>query len=175
MIIALSGPPGAGKGTLAKMLAEHLALPHYDFGLMFRAIAFSNFQTQFIKVEKGRIFLNGLDITETIKTEEVGLLAAKAAHSLKDHAISLVKHADFICDGRTCGTEIYPNADFKFYITADQSVRLERRSKDGGNKEIMLKREKIDNPRLTVPANAIVIDTTGKTKEQSLEEIISNL
>lgn len=105
MIIALGGPAGAGKGTLAKMLAKHLGLPHYDFGLMFRAIAFSNFQVQSLKIENEKILFNDYDITEVLKTEEVGLLAAKMAHLLKDYAISLVRHKDFVYDGRTCGIE----------------------------------------------------------------------
>ncbi|MBI3337111.1 MAG: (d)CMP kinase [Candidatus Staskawiczbacteria bacterium] len=175
MIIALSGPAASGKGTLARMLASHLNLPHYDFGLMFRAIAYSNFQIHFIEVKNGKIFFKGCDLTEAIKTEEVGLLATRMAHRLKDLEISLIRHTDFICDGRTCGTEIYPDADFKFYITANKKERFDRRSKDDGDKEIMSQREILDESRLMIPANAIVIDTSGKTKKESLREILSSL
>lgn len=173
MIITLNGPAGAGKGTLARMLANHLGLPHYDFGLLFRAIAHVNLQIQHIQMENGRILFEGLDLTDILRTEEVGLHAAKMTCNLKKLAISLVMHADFICDGRTCGTEIFPDADHKFYITASKEERFNRRFQTGGNREIMLQREMIDEARLVIPVNAIVIDTTGKSKEESFKEVLS--
>lgn len=175
MIIAFSGPAASGKGTLAQMTADYFGLPHYDFGLMFRAIAFSDFQIQFLKIENGKVFFKNADITEALKTEEIGLLTAKVARFLKDCALSFVKHQNFVCDGRTCGTEICPDADFKFYITASQTERFQRRLKSGGSKETMLEREKLDAEKLKIPSNAIIIDTTGKTKEQSFAEILSCL
>lgn len=175
MIIAFSGPAASGKGTLARMTADYFGLPHYDFGLMFRAIAFSDFQIQFLKIENGKVFFKNADITETLKTEEIGLLTARVARFLKDYALSFVKHLSFVCDGRTCGTEIYPNADFKFYITACQTERFRRRLRGGDSEKNMLAREKLDEEKLKIPANAIIINTTGKTKEQSFAEILSHL
>lgn len=175
MIIAFSGPAASGKGTLAKMTADYLGLPHYDFGLIFRAIAFSGFQIQFLKIGNEKAFFKGADVTEILKTEAVGLLSARVIRvcSLKDCALSFVKHESFVCDGRTCGTEIYPDADLKFFITADQTERFQRRLKNGDDKEIMSAREKLDAEKLKIPVNAIIIDTTGKTKEQSFAKILS--
>ena len=172
MIIELSGPAGSGKGTLSKMLSLHLGLPYYDFGLLFRAIAYANLQVQHLQLVNSRILFKGTDLTEIIQREEIGLIAARIARDLKDLAISFVKHSDFICDGRTCGTEIYPNADYKFYITAEEKERFHRRRIDNGNIEIMLQREMLDKPRLIIPNNAIIIDTTAKIKEESLVEIL---
>lgn len=70
---------------------------------------------------------------------------------------------------------IYPYADYKFHITASLEERLERRLRQGGNIEAMLQRESIDEVRLKIPDDAIIIDTTGKTKEESFHEIISCL
>ncbi len=175
MIIALSGPAGSGKGTLARMLAKYLGLPHYDIGLLFRAIAYANFKIHHLKVKDGRIFFCDIDITDILKTEECGLCAAKSAFLLKDLVLLFVSDASFICDGRTCGSEIFPNANYKFYITANQKDRFDRRLKDGGNLEIMSQREILDQSRLVIPADAIIIDTTGKNQDESLQEMILHL
>lgn len=174
MIIALSGPAASGKGTLAKMLAKHFSLPHYDLGLIFRAIAYTN-TTNYnrLKLVDGKIIFRGSDITDKLLSEQVGLAAAKTADTLKEKVLSFVKHKSFVCDGRTAGTEIYPNADYKFYITADINERIKRRSKTGGNVELMIEREQLDAKRLKIPDDAVIIDTTGKSKEYSLKEILS--
>ena len=169
MIITLSGPAGAGKGTLAKMLADFLGLPHYDFGLIFRAIVAMQFQFTLLEVSNGRILFKGQDITDSLRTEEAGLKATRSYTKLASLAILLVRHANFVCDGRTCGTEIYPDADFKFYITASQEERMKRR----GNNLVLLERDRLDARKDIVPGDAIVINTTGKSKEQCLEEMLN--
>ncbi len=173
MIITIAGPAASGKGTLAKMFADALSLPHYDFGLLFRALAYANLEIQHLNVQDGRIIFSDKDITDQLRTEEIGLLAANMASQLKDLAMSLVRHVNFVCDGRTCGSEIYPNADFKFYITASAQDRINRRSLQHGNKQAFLLREKIDQERLVLPKDAVVVDTTGKSISECLEEMIS--
>ena len=191
MIIAISGPAASGKGTLARMLAKELNLPHYDFGLMFRAIAFLSPRFSFdhllkfakygwIRVEGwGGIWFeynNGpVSLFEDLKTERVGLLAADVASRNLSMMIeisqAMVKHESFVCDGRTCGNEIYPDADYKFYITAEEAERLNRRI--GDNLIERKSREELDRVRLKIPYRAIIIDTTGKTKEESFQELLS--
>jgi cytidylate kinase len=193
VIIAISGPSASGKGTLARMLAEHLNLPHYDFGLMFRTIAFlsSRFSLEhifkfakygWIRVEGwGEIWFkynNGpVSLFKDLKTERVGLIAADIASRNLSVMIAIsqtmVRHIDFVCDGRTCGSEIYPDAEYKFYIAAGEVERLNRRF--GDNKIERKKREELDKTRLKIPNGAIVIDTTGKTKEESFRELLSFL
>ncbi len=190
MIIAISGPAASGKGTLARMLAKELGLPHYDFGLMFRAVAllisrfgiervFELAQSRRLRVDEENIFLRWVVLTTVLKTEEVGLLAAIAANSnlvqIIKIAQTMVVHDSFVCDGRTCGTEIYQYAEYKFYITADEAERFSRRLKDGGSVNVLSEREKLDNVRLRIPDSAIIINTTGKTKEESLQELLSFL
>ncbi len=175
MKIAIAGAAASGKGTLARMLALELKLPHYDFGLLFRAIVFTDFETNFIRVENGKILFKGQDITESLKTEEVGLLAAKSAHILKHLAQSLVRHVSFICDGRTCGTEIYPDAEHKFFLHADFDERQRRRGQQGGNLDFFKEREVIDEVKLRMADGAVVINTTGKTKAECLDLMLRKI
>jgi cytidylate kinase len=189
VIITLSGPAASGKGTLAKMLAKELNLPHYDFGLIFRAIAFLNtrftlekiqnsIERGYLRLENEKIFFRWLDLTEFLKTEEVGLMAARLANGnftlLAAMAKMMVGHESFICDGRNVD-EIYPEADFKFYIQADVKERIARRLKEAGDIQSFRNREKIDTERLIgfIASNKIVIDTTGKTPDESLHELLS--
>lgn len=182
MIIAISGAAASGKGTLARLLAVELNLPHYDFGLMFRAIAYCEFSLEseldkFLAVRYGKIFFSGGDITDILRYEEVGLLAAKRSGEdsaqMARLATSLVKHTDFVCDGRTCGTEIYPNADYRFYLQADLATRSQRRQNDGGNSKVFAEREELDRLRLRMADGSIVIDTTGRNKEDCLKQMLS--
>lgn len=190
MIIAISGPAASGKGTLSRMLSKELNLPHYDFGLMFRAIAVLNsrFNFQYVlrlaqnhcfKVKGEEIWLRWINLTETLKSEEVGLLAARMAKSDLFWAIriaqAMVEHEDFICDGRTCGSEIYTAAGYKFYIVAEKFERFSRRLGDGGSADILAERDEIDNSRLKIPNGAVIINTTGKSKEESFQEVLSFL
>lgn len=188
IIIAISGPAASGKGTLARMLAKKLDLPHYDFGLMFRAISFLSSHYGIdqllrfaikhqLKIKNEQIWFLGSNLTSTIKSEKVGLVAAQMActdlSSMIQIAQAMVKHNNFVCDGRTCGSEIYPDAEYKFYITAKEKDRIRRRHDDGGNINIFSKREQLDYNRLKIPLGAIVINTSGKTKEKSLQQLLS--
>lgn len=186
MIITLSGPAASGKGTLAKMLARELGVPHYDFGLMFRAIAVfavrfglekipDFIQKDCLRIRNGRVFFRWLDLTERLKTEEVGLLSAKLASQnfllIASMAKTMVKHKDFICDGRNVD-EIYPEAQYKFYVGATREERFGRRLRDLGDSRALQEREELDSMKLTI-SNKIVIDTTGKTEKESLSELLS--
>lgn len=190
MIIALSGPAASGKGTLAKLLAERLGLPHYDFGLMFRGIIFLSQKYEFerigtliskhyLKFTKGRFLFRWLDLTSHLSSEEVGLQTARTVRenlgAVIQLACAMVQDKSIVCDGRTCGNEIYPDADFIFYITASFGERKNRRVRDSAENAAFSEREHLDSQRLQISPNAITIETTNKTKEESLEEILSHL
>ena len=187
MIIALCGPAAAGKGTLARMLAEYLDLSHYDFGLIFRGIAFLNHRweleeirslisKQYLRIEGGQFILRWLNLTSHLVSEEVGLRTARMVKEKPEafiqSACTMVRDRNFVCDGRTCGSEIYPDANFIFYITADVEERKKRRVRNIGESKAFARRECLDSQRLQIPPRAIIIETTGKTKEESLEEIL---
>jgi len=188
MIIVLNGPAASGKGTLARALASHLQLPHYDFGLMFRAVALLRLRhdwTTIIEligarrlcVSAGCILLDGLDMSAHLVQESVGLIAAQLATReeacLVDAARSLVRHESFVADGRTI-SQIFPDADWHFQIVVDQELAKQRRQEQGCDTVAFLDRRRLDAPRLSFAPQAIVIDTTGKTPKQSLEEILTH-
>lgn len=176
MIITLSGPAGSGKGTLAKKIARELELPYYDFGLMFRAIAFVD-SLMSLEIKGDKAFYLGEDITERLRTEEAGINATRLVQKLgiEIYSISkkMVAHSSFVCDGRSLGVH-YPEA-VKFHITASQKERINRRSKEGKNCNIMLQRDMLDKERLDVLDDEIIIDTTGKVPEESLRDILQRI
>lgn len=153
MKIALDGPAGAGKSTVAKIIAEKLKFNYLDTGAMYRAVAYAflsrnidvNNHTAVIgglpevdlKVEyrdgKQLLFVNGADVTPYIRTPEVSKGASDVA-VIPEVRIKLVElqrqvagKYDIVMDGRDIGTYVLPDADFKFYITASTAVRAQRR------------------------------------------------
>ena len=151
--IAIDGPAGAGKSTIAKKLAAELSFIYVDTGAMYRGIALYmirqgidshdeaavsaavNDADVTIKYENGvqKIILNGEDVSSLIRTEEVSAAASttsayKAVRAkLLDLQRNLAKENDVIMDGRDIGTTILPNADVKVYLTASVECRAKRR------------------------------------------------
>ncbi len=154
--IAIDGPAGAGKSTIAKAVAKKLGFIYVDTGAMFRAIglyliregikadeddkiseAAKNVDVT-IKYENDvqQVILNGENVTGLIRTEEVGNMASVCATNgdvrkkLLELQQELAKTTDVIMDGRDIGTHVLPNADSKIYLTASSRVRAERRYKE---------------------------------------------
>lgn len=151
--IAIDGPAGAGKSTIAKTIAKKLEFIYVDTGAMYRAMALyfirngidANEEVQIeeacknisvkIAYEDGmqQVILNGENVTAYIRTEEVGNVASKTSayktvrDTLLDLQRNLAKTADILMDGRDIGTNVLPNADLKIYLTASSSVRAKRR------------------------------------------------
>ncbi len=151
--IAIDGPAGAGKSTIAKTIAQRLEFIYVDTGAMYRAMALYfirngvdakdetaiNAACEKIHVgiayEDGtqQVLLNGENVTGLIRTEEVGNMASKTSAypkvraTLLDLQRDLAKKADILMDGRDIGTHVLPNADLKIYLTASSKVRAKRR------------------------------------------------
>ena len=154
--VAIDGPAGAGKSTIAKLVAKEKGYIYVDTGAMYRGLAI-HFIKKGIKAEdiKGiveackdaevsivyendvqQIYLNGENITAMLRTEEVGNMASKTSaipavrEKLLELQRTLAREKDVIMDGRDIGTNILPNADVKIYLTASVETRATRRYKE---------------------------------------------
>ena len=151
--IAIDGPAGAGKSTIAKQLAKELGYVYVDTGAMYRAMAYYFLTNQIqsddiseiskacekvdvrISYENGVqiVWLNGENISDKIRTEEVGKMASATSvypvvrTKLVELQQKLAKTTNVIMDGRDIGTVVLPNANVKIYMTADARVRAKRR------------------------------------------------
>ena len=153
MIIAIDGPAGSGKSSVAKMIAHRLGFQHIDTGAMYRAVAWKGQQTGIdlsdpdavarmaeatdIELIPGgggqRILVDGQDVTAQLKTEAVGRGAATVASQARVREILVAKQRDIgknggvVMDGRDIGTVVFPGADKKFFLDADPRERGRRR------------------------------------------------
>ena len=151
--IALDGPAGAGKSTIAKELAKKLSYTYVDTGAMYRALAVF-FLKQGLSAEdeagisaavkdakigisyqdgQQHVLLNGEDVTDRLRTEDVSAMASKTSQyaAVRAHLLSqqqgLAKTQNVIMDGRDIGTVVLPDATLKIFLTADSAVRAKRR------------------------------------------------
>ena len=154
--VAIDGPAGAGKSTIAKLVAKENGYIYVDTGAMYRGLAI-HFIKKGLKAEdiKGiveackdaevsivyendvqQIYLNGENVTAMLRTEEVGNMASKTSaipavrEKLLELQRTLAREKDVIMDGRDIGTNILPNADVKIYLTASVETRATRRYKE---------------------------------------------
>ena len=154
--IAIDGPAGAGKSTIAKKIAKELGYVYVDTGAMYRALAIHFLKhglkpedTEGIKkacenavvtlqYEDGvqQVYLNGENVTAMLRQEEVGNMASVSSAipevraQLLELQRDLAKEQDVVMDGRDIGTNILPNADVKVYLTASVEERARRRYKE---------------------------------------------
>ncbi len=193
VIIAIDGPSGAGKGTVAHYLADTFNLKILDTGLLYRALAKllraqGLDETHVIQVTQLAATIRINDVSqEGLRDEDVAAMASKIAAipDVREILNELQRkfaysdpgdQAGVILDGRDIGTVICPDADCKIYLTADQEIRAVRRMKQEGNicqievQRLMSERDKRDSTRQSAPLNAAsdayVIDTTHLTIDE---------
>ena len=143
MIIAVDGPSAAGKGTLARGIAQHLGYHFLDTGALYRMVGLQMLRTQtdFADTPKTAEFARNLNVDDfedhELRSEVVGSAASKVAVIPEVRSALLKFQRDFarrlpgaVLDGRDIGTVICPDADVKFYITASVSTRAARRFKE---------------------------------------------
>ena len=207
--IAIDGPAGAGKSTLARRLAADLQLVYVDTGAMYRTIGLymarngvdvSDAQAVEarlpeidleLRYEEGvqKMILNGEDVSRAIRTEEASSNASKVSAipavraCLLETQRGLARKCSVIMDGRDIGTVILPNADLKIFLTASAEERANRRYAEQLERGEQVVYEEIlreiqerdvrDSTRATAPLkpaeDAVTLDTTGHTLEQSLD------
>tara|TARA_Y100000589_G_scaffold109205_1_gene103788 strand:- start:124 stop:795 length:672 start_codon:yes stop_codon:yes gene_type:complete len=212
MIIAIDGPSGSGKSTTARLLAQHLDITHLDTGAMYRVITWglkkenisisdissvNSFleRTNISYKNANEIMLNGELVSADIRKKDI-TSSVSAVSTLLEVREFLVKfqrklgnEIDCVIEGRDIGSVVFPDADFKFFLTADLDVRSMRRKNElkkmGEDLSIdeikasIQRRDLIDSSRkfspLKRPEDSIVIDSTDLTIDEQIEKIIKTI
>ncbi len=197
MIIAIDGPAGSGKSTVARSVAAALGFTYLDSGAMYRCVALAALRrgvepaavASAVRIELGeRIRLDGADVTTAIRTPEVSEAASQAAASPAVRAAMVVEQrrllatGDWVAEGRDIGTVVAPDAALKVFLTADPAERARRRAAElGADPAAVLAEQTIRDERdrsrahspLAVAADAVELDTTALTVEQVVERVVA--
>ena len=212
--IAIDGPAGAGKSSIAKALSKRLGYIYIDTGAMYRAVALFFVENNVsdgtdsrieslldkleisIKYEDGaqKVILNGEDVTDKLRLEEIGKLASKfsAIGSVREKLVALqrklAQKENVVMDGRDIGTVVLPNADLKIYLSASSKVRAKRRYLELLEKgytdldineieDEIIKRDEADMNREISPLkqadDAYYLDSSDMTLEEVVSKILS--
>ena len=200
MIIAVDGPSGSGKSSISKEIAKKLNIQYLDTGAMYRLLALYleennlEFSKEVLKdfniKQSGETFyLNGVDVSKKIRTNDISKKASDISKikEVREYMVDLQRNISkshsVILDGRDISTVVFPNADFKIFLTASVEVRAKRRflqDKTLSYDKILEDIQKRDyqdmnrkNSPLRIAKGATVIDTSQMTKEQVIQKIIS--
>jgi cytidylate kinase len=210
LIVAIDGPSGAGKGTVARAVASRLGYRHVDTGAMYRAVAWKALQQQLdlsnealitalarqarIEVGDGVVRVDGHDVAAEIRTPQIDAAASAVARLASVREVLIEQQRAFgrdggvVMEGRDIGTVVFPTADAKIYLDATPEERARRRALDPAHAagrggalvtevaSALEARDHSDRTRaaspLAVAPDAVVIDTTGLSIEQVIEEVL---
>ncbi len=196
MVIAIDGPAGAGKSTVARAVADALGFTYLDSGAMYRCVGLATLQAPTVapavvaadvEISLGeQVILDGIDVSEEIRTAEVTEAASRVAtdvgvrEALVGKQRELMAKGDWVVEGRDIGTVVAPDAAVKIYLTATAEERARRRAVelDADEAEVLAQqtlRDERDSTRehspLAPAPGSITLDTTGLTIEQVVEQI----
>jgi cytidylate kinase len=200
MIVAIDGPAGAGKSTVARMLAERLGFRYLDTGAMYRALTWLAMREGMdlgdgdklgilarehpVELDpSGRVQIAGADVTTSIRTTRIDkMVPVVARHSrvrevMRERQRRLAEQSDSVMEGRDIGKIVVPNAEVKVYLVADAEVRAARRRAErpevgeGALDTDLFKRDKADAERMVAADDSIEIDTTDLQVEDVVDRI----
>ena len=213
MIVAIDGPAGSGKSTTSRCVADRLGFLYLDTGAMYRAATLTvlsnsvnvndderiGASAELMEIDfdrsGSRIFLNGSDVSREIRSQEVtdAVSAVSASAIVRKRMVDLQRkiagNRDSVVEGRDIGTVVFPNADFKFFLVADETERAKRRKKDlaelgieqtvGQVLEDLKRRDQLDSSRAISPlqrsSDAVEINTTAMTMNEQVDLIVTIL
>jgi len=195
MVVAIDGPAGAGKSTVARAAARALGFTYLDSGAMYRAAALklleeggaASERAEELEIEVGdRVMANGRDVTEAIRAPEVSEAASRIATNERVRAAlvkkqrALLDAGDWVAEGRDIGTVVAPDAPVKVFLTASPEERAQRRAAELGADAAMVQRDQAlrdaqDSEREHSPLrpadDAVQLDTTGLSVDEVVERI----
>jgi cytidylate kinase len=206
-VIAIDGPAGSGKSTVARALAERLGLRYLDTGAMYRAVAFAalrenvdpddadvlgSLAADLDIVVGDRVLVDGVDATVEIRGPEVTrAVSAVAANptvrkELRERQREwAAANGGGVIEGRDIGTVVFPDAELKVYLTASPDARAARRAKEVSDLSYetvaadIARRDALDQGRehnpLVEADDAVIVDTTDKSIEQVVDEVLERL
>jgi cytidylate kinase len=198
MVIAIDGPAGAGKSTVARAVAQRLGFTYLDTGAMYRCVGLAAAAdagtpagdvAARVDIELGRrVLLDGRDVTEEIRTAEA---SEAASHVAGDPAVraalvrkqqEIVADGDWVAEGRDIGTVVAPDAAVKVFLTADPEERARRRAADLGQpvaevlaaqRERDVRDQTAERSTLEAPKDSTPVDTTGLTLDEVIEQVVT--
>jgi CMP/dCMP kinase len=182
MLVAIDGPAGAGKSTVARAVAQALGFTYLDSGALYRAVALSGARdpsTLEIRFEGDRVLLDGKDVSDAIRTPQISLEASRRAAdpdvraALLEKQRALIASGDWVAEGRDIGTVVAPDAELKVWLTAEQDERARRR---GVPVAEVRERDARDAGRehspMVAAVDAIDVDTTGLDVDDVVARIV---
>jgi cytidylate kinase len=203
IVVAIDGPAGAGKSTVAKALAHALKLKYLDTGAMFRAVTslalssgidiHDEFEigdiadTMNLEMENGSVIANGTDVTIDIRSTAVTSAVSTVAANSRVRAIMRDRQRSWsdlnsggVIEGRDIGTVVFPDAVLKVYLTASPRVRAERRVAEAGGdideiERAIAERDLKDSTRADSPLQESADSVVVDTSNRSIEEIVNSI
>jgi CMP/dCMP kinase len=195
MLVAIDGPAGAGKSTVARAVADALGFTYLDTGAMYRAVALASLRGHGLPYAAeigftgdGNVMLEGEDVESLIRTPEVSEEASKVAadpqvrQAMVEQQRRLIAQADWVAEGRDIGTVVAPDAEVKVFLTASPEERARRRADQlGADYTTVLQdqtiRDQRDMDRADSPLrpadDAVEVDTTGLPVDEVVAKIVA--
>jgi CMP/dCMP kinase len=197
MVVAIDGPAGAGKSSVARAVAAELGFTYLDSGAMYRCVALAGLRrgvsaasvASDIEISLGeRVLYNGVDVTDAIREPAVSEAASQAAadpavrHAMVVQQRRLLGHGDWVAEGRDIGTVVAPSAAVKVFLTATPRERARRRAAElGVEVSTVLAEQAIRDERdrtrahspLRPAPGAVELDTTGLSMPEVVERVVA--